>query len=37
MMSHTVIIILWILVGLLAIEVLWGVEPMIDFFIGIFK
>ena len=34
LMVHSVIVILWILVGLLVIDVLWGVEPMIDFIWG---
>jgi len=31
MMSHSVIIILWILVGLLLIDVLIGIGPIMDY------
>ena len=39
-MIHSVIVILWILVGLLAIDVLWGVDDLIEwgnFQLGIFN
>ena len=34
-MIHSVIVILWILVGLLVIDVLWGVIPLINLFMEI--
>ena len=33
-LGHILLIFLWILVGLLVIDVLWGVEDLIDFFWG---
>ena len=35
LMIHSVIVILWILVGLLFIDVLWGVIPLINLFMEI--
>ena len=35
LMIHSVIVILWILVGLLVIDVLWGVIPLINLFMEI--
>tara|TARA_Y100000817_G_C16483002_1_gene378955 strand:+ start:157 stop:288 length:132 start_codon:yes stop_codon:yes gene_type:complete len=34
-LGHIFLIFLWVLVGLLIIDILWGVEDLIDFFIGI--